>query len=785
MPGDVHYAVYGDMGFVALLFRNTSISDITYTVVMVDFSGTGALSTTGPLFSVTLPNTVSPPRVMQSFGNGRATFFFSGGSGPTPEARNMMICRSETGDVLLAVGGTISGINGQVIAQVTSTDLVINHPNTGSNDDTSAPRPVGSLTVTPVSHDFGEVVLGASTPGLSTATETFTLGNSGNDCVMVNDIGDVAPFALTAASRASLPITLEPGETTTIDVVFSPASTGNNIMRSLPVTRTPAQGASSLECRGDARNAEASISVSRSSISFGTIPHPGTDVESFTITNSGELDVFVTLPASPAGSFSWAPTNVTLPLPVVGASIDVDVTFTTPGDLAATPQMIVVAPTQGASRTVNLSGAGCIANAVPVLPPSAPITFGEIEQGFRTVRIREVRNDGDGDMVVTARILPGADPTHQDLFGLVLPGADITDAPDMRTYTVNPVTRCGPGPVGDGLETIAVSFFADAAPATGPYTAVLELSTPAPGPTITYNLSATIIPAVPVDAVLAFDKSGSMGATVGTRTKIQAARAAGELFIQMLREDAEDRTSIVSFNETPTDDRSIRLVSGNKPDLISALGFTESGFTNVAGAMTLGRDEFSDPPHPSNPPDLKKALVVLTDGVENRCFQDGGSGPWFSITGRDAADGMARPDGTLQDTDPLPTPGGDIVVHAIGIGEPADVDSATLDQIATATGGAFSLAEDLTGDDFFLLEKYYTQVFMETTGLSPISDPFFTIPAGEKQTHEFDIFPGDVNVMVVIYDHPAGRLPFYVISPLGEVFSGSSLPAGFGMRLRS
>ncbi|MEJ2258535.1 MAG: hypothetical protein P8X98_16390, partial [Woeseiaceae bacterium] len=92
---------------------------------------------------------------------------------------------------------------------------------------------------------------------------------------------------------------------------------------------------------------------------------------------------------------------------------------------------------------------------------------------------------------------------------------------------------------------------------------------------------------------------------------------------------------------------------------------------------------------------------------------------------------------------------------------------------------------DLTGSDYFLLEKYFTQIFMETASLATIADPFYTIAPGDKHLHDFDIFPGDVNTMVVIYDHPDGRLPLYLITPSGEQISGTELPPGFGIRFRS
>ena len=145
---------------------------------------------------------------------------------------------------------------------------------------------------------------------------------------------------------------------------------------------------------------------------------------------------------------------------------------------------------------------------------------------------------------------------------------------------------------------------------------------------------------------------------------------------------------------------------------------------------------------------------------------------------------MRRPDGTPQDSDPLPTPTG-IKVYAIGLGNPAQIDTAALSDLATGTGARYNGVQELTAADFFALEKYFTQIFMETASLSQILDPFYIINPGDTHEIEFDVFAGDVNAMVVLYDEPGKRLPFFVVSPKGEVLSGTSLPPGFTLRFHS
>lgn len=786
LNGDFRYVVFGADNFVALLRIESSL---TRTVSIVDI--TGASLTLTQILQINVPSSQALPNISQSPVNGRAAFFWTG-TGTPNEATSLQIVRSDDGSPLLSGFGTVTGLNGTISAEVTATQLIIHHPNTNNNDSTTGTRPAGSLTIVPGSQNFGEAVLGASDPSLATITRTFTFRNDGNDCLTINAVANNAPFTVTAASAAQFGNPIEPGQDIDIDVVFAPTTTGN-VTRQLQVTRTPGNGASSFSCSGSARQAVANIATSVGAINFGTLPHPGTDTEIFNVSNTGDLNLAISIAAAPAASnFTWAPVTGQA-LPVGGAPIPVTVTFATPGDVAAIQRILTVTATMGAaSRMVTLNGAGCVANSVILAPPVSPLAYGQLERGFRTVRFVEFANDGDGDLTFRARITPGANPAHAAFFGLVVPDSDITDAPATRQYAVLPDHRCGPGPVGLNTVPVAVSFFAEDVPGAYSANLVVDLHNASNVPattTWTFALTAEVINPIPIDAVLVLDHSGSMGANVGSRNKMEAAVSGGRLLIQMLRETAPDRAAIVKFNTAPTLVQAILPIQGNRALFENQMGsgnFIPGGWTNIAGGVIAGNNEFATA-HPASPPILKKAMIVLTDGIENRCFQQGGTGPWFSITGRDGngnASVMARPDDTPQDTDPLPTPAG-IRLYGIGLGQPNQVDGAALDALSTATGASYEGVVDLTGKDYFLLEKYFTQIFMETAGLQQISDPFFTINPGDSHEHEFDIFPGDVNAMVVLYDHPGKRLPFFIVSPKGEVLSGTSLPAGFSLRFHS
>lgn len=785
-------AVFGGNSFVAVLEIDDNVGIATRTVYIVDFTGGGAAPTAVAIHTQALvQSSTDTPALLVSQGSESLAFVFSATT-TAQEVQRLNIVRSDNGDPVMNGPLTVSGVNGAVGAELTAAELIMRFPNAFNDGEQTMPRPRGECDIVDPTLDFGEAVLGADVPGLATTTRTATLRNAGLDCLTIQNIGDSAPFALTAAARAQLPVTIDPGEEVDFDIVFAPPAAGNNISRTLPVTLNPANGDDEIDCIGDARNASASIATSTNSINFGTLVSGTTDTRTFTVTNDGEVAVTIAIAGPPGASdFTWAavpPPAGGIPLAPGATTPARNVTYAAAGDGPATSRTITVTPSLGAARNISVSGRSCVPNAEITVPPIAPLDFARLERGFRTVRLVEITNSGDDDLTFTARIVAGNVPAQAASFGLVLPGNDITDAPATRSYSVLPAQRCGPGPTGNNVQVVAVSFHADGA--NGLYGAILRIeghnaTNVAAGQSWDFPLTGEIIDPVPVDIALVLDRSGSMADPIGTRNKMEAALAGAQLLVQMLRDTAPDRCAIVAFSTDPAVEFGIDRVSASRAAMLGTLApatFAPGGWTNIAGGAILGAAELAVA-HPDNPPVLRKAMVVLTDGIENRCFQIGGAGPYYSITGRDPPD-MATPAGAPMATDPWPPPQG-LKVYGIGLGAPADIDAAALDTLASATGASYQGASDLTGKSWFLLEKYFTQIFMETAGLQQIADPFYTISPGDKHVHEFDIYPGDVNCMVVTYDVPGQRLPFHVESPQGELFSGTSLPPGFGLRFRS
>lgn len=297
-----------------------------------------------------------------------------------------------------------------------------------------------------------------------------------------------------------------------------------------------------------------------------------------------------------------------------------------------------------------------------------------------------------------------------------------------------------------------------------------------------YPLTATITPPVALDVAVVVDRSDSMNQALGSRIKVDAAISASELLVELLRPDLDDRVAVVRFNNDRNVIRGIVPVSASNAPTQSAIRDKirtdvppATGLTAIAGGAMLGIHEVEQP-HPGNPSPLTQAVVVLTDGIENTGFEENGT--WQSIVGGQ----MWKTDlsGKVQ-TVPAVWPA-QIKRYAVGVGRTNEID---IGQLTALTGGSnrvFRVDQDLTGLHYFQLEKYFTAIFMDVLGSQSIVDPIYDINPGDSHEIEFESLSGDVDAIVVIYDYEGARLPFFCVSPKGEIVDPMSLPPGFQLR---
>jgi hypothetical protein len=769
-----HTLSYGVLGnkFLVILDVEAGVGASTRTVTLANFD----TMTEVPVLTVLASSNAVPlPVVNPSQGSG-AVFLAYGQDGT--QLSSVAIYRSDNAQVLCSLGASIIS-TGETKGEATATNVII-HYSTGNVSKTQVcPRPLGKCTITPASQIFPNVAIGGC--AVTPPTKQFTIKNSGTDCLTVNSISGSGPFTISATSKP-LPTTLSPNDVVNVTVAFNPSAIGDWNPQNIPVPTSPAIGDNQLVCKGKAVAAEFKISFSGTTIDFGKIPVGQNQSKTLTITNTGTKAMSVNSFGVAADGFSVAAFNISLSC---GQSFSVPIAFNPPSEGLHSATFSVAHSAPGNPTPINLLGAGCIANAEILAPAIAPIDFGQIQQGFRTVRFLTISNPADGPLTFQADI-GGVDAA---LFGLPDPNGSVIDPPLMRSYSVNPVSPCGNLTIGTGETVVAVAFFAGVAPKAAGATLTLSNHNATnfpPSKTWVFPLSAEITPPVALDVALAVDRSDSMNDPLGSRVKIDAAISASELFVELLRPDLDDRVAVARFNNernvvvamtavstavSPTQNEIRQKVNTDiKP---------AKGLTAIAAGTMLCMHEV-EKPHPGNPSPLNRAVIVLTDGIENTAFEEP-AGNWLSILGGT----MYKPDAvTVNDTvgtTAVTWPGG-IDRYVIGVGKAGDVSPNQLNALTGDPQKVMYVDQDLSGKLYFQLEKYYTQIFMNIVGTQPIIDPMYWISPGEKQQIEFEVLRGDVDAMVVIYDYQGQRLPFFCLSPTGEIIDPVLIPPGYQLR---
>lgn len=599
------------------------------------------------------------------------------------------------------------------------------------------PLPFGSLEVIPATQSFARV---RGVDGQDTTLQRFTLRNSGQDCLVIDGIEDRPPFQLTEAGRALFNPPerwcLRPQETMVVEVEMLDGP-DDSFDESLPVTVNPGAGGGSLHCVGVRRQAITAVTCPLPTLEFGALrfePAPAASSDrTVTIAASGELPVTiqgVNVVGTDANAFVMVqPTAPAGTLLQPGDTLDITMQFT-PRRVGSHRAGLAISHSAPMSPcSTELSGAGCSELVRIELPNEGVLDFGEVERGFRTVRLLRVSNSGGAQGRIGARVLPaGTGPNESGFFGLERPEGLIGDVTPQRSYIVAPRSSCG----GAALEVedtlVAVEFFAVGEPRT--VHAILHImvdqAAGQPAAERTYSLTAKVVPMIPVDVGLVLDRSQTMGDSLGARRKIEALARAGELLVLMLRPNEEDRLSMVSFNEQPKVLQEMALLTSDNQassrsrfrvggdGMVVDDDLRPSGNSAVAGGFLIGTRQLNRgrDTEPSAP--AKRIMIVATDAKDDRSYWDeethtmyslvqewtwfeiqilpGWSiGPFtlfgrtFTITFRPVVITVPAP------TNAVPKPD-NAKIYGIGIGSGESLNQGRLDTLVNTAGGIFLLA---------------------------------------------------------------------------------------------
>lgn len=261
---------------------------------------------------------------------------------------------------------------------------------------------------------------------------------------------------------------------------------------------------------------------------------------------------------------------------------------------------------------------------------------------------------------------------------------------------------------------------------------------------------------MPLDLMIVIDRSGSMAlpGTSGTgRTKMDEARDAASLFVQLVRQSAGDRLGMVSFSTSathPPESAPGTVNAGRKQQLVGLPPYTGGSVGALApGGWTSIGDGLREAIQALGSTGNQRAILLLTDGMQN-------TPPMVEAV-----------EPTLGDTQ----------LCVVGFGNEADLDGALLSRLARdhpATGarrGMYTRA-----NDGLSLKKFFALCFGNIFESGTLVDPQFRLlrDATAPADLPFDVCDEDQITLVVGWDVPGAALEAALVTPAGTVVTSAT-----------
>jgi hypothetical protein len=250
------------------------------------------------------------------------------------------------------------------------------------------------------------------------------------------------------------------------------------------------------------------------------------------------------------------------------------------------------------------------------------------------------------------------------------------------------------------------------------------------------------------DVMIVLDRSGSMTLDAGTgRTKIEEARDAAALFIQLVQSDGASQIGLVSFSTTASNPVDFALQPVNAASKLALTGpapFTggivgglvADGATSIGGGLQAAHDQM--PVANTN----LRSILLLTDGLQN-------TPPLIAdVAGLDG-----------------------ISINAVGFGPASNLNGALLTQLSETHNGIYMRAGD--GLD---LKKFFSLAFGNIFASGALLDPPGRLKTGEKESKpiRFNVCGETAVTVVVGWDKAEAELAITVKTPGGATITGSS-----------
>jgi hypothetical protein len=258
-------------------------------------------------------------------------------------------------------------------------------------------------------------------------------------------------------------------------------------------------------------------------------------------------------------------------------------------------------------------------------------------------------------------------------------------------------------------------------------------------------------------AALVLDRSGSMSQDRGDGlSKHVSLQQAASIFVDVMLEG--DGVGVVRFNQdaqvlesiVPLGNGGLSDINrSNTKDIINGTDLNPSGETSIGDGIFEGRSILTAATTPFD----VNALVVLTDGVENR-----------SRMIADVSSEISE------------------FTYAVGLGQPQNISVSALQTISGNNGGYLLVTGPIGTDNRFMLQKYFLQILAGISNAQIVLDPSGQIVPGRVERVPFQLTSADSGVDVILLTPNTKIVDFRLQTPNGLILEPWRAMSEPGMR---
>ena len=571
--------------------------------------------------------------------------------------------------------------------------------------------PEPQIAASPASLAFGAVRVNTTSAAL-----TLTLKNTGTAPLDVTTLK--TSIGQYVASPSGTLAAVAPGHSSAVQVRFTPTAVQSYPATLTMTTNDPAHPTVSIPLSGSGGYPHM---VVPGPLSFGNVAICLSHPMNATIGNTGPVDLHLSAITTAGAGFSDSTPSLTVP---AGGNGSIQVTFkpATTGALSGTLSFLSDDPgTPNAS--VALSGVG-----TPEPPPAisvspAAINFGAVPlQYFVGIAVTVANTGPCEDLNVTlavagaAFLLTTGDPTTLPMSNP--PITDTVAASTSRNYTV---------------------VFAPAA--IGAASGMLTITSNDPAhPSVSVPLSGNGVTVSPAAIELILDRSGSMSTAVTGGTRMTALQSAVSMFAELIIPDTGFSMGSVQFDTTEAVLTPLANFDTTQQSAIiaGANSLSPRNLTSIGGGLQLGQTSLAASAMPRN------VAIVFTDGYENTPPMVATVEPGVISAGTE--------------------------VYAVGLGDPAYLSVAALQQLAASSNGKFFQTTDP-----LVLRKQFVEVLADAFRQNMAADPILDLQQGVPVTVPVNITSCESRIsFVLLWEDPTAQVQFTVRAPDGTTFGSGS-----------